>query len=436
PDEAARLHARSALRSPMPHVRARAAAVLWSAPELSDEVLEAALSAITPREGQALDERHAIALLALAPTLRAAPRPDRRRSRQVARRLAETFRAGLEEAAASQSDDPALHAAVAAALAWTGERRAAREAERRAARHLAKLDDAEWLQARSPTTGSQNVVPTALLALARIGDERRREAYPLVRTLTRWAFEASALPPTRAPLGADGLGLAAAALALVATGGDDPRVVAQVDGRPHELVLGGEGTPGMAVSSLPEVEPGRAHEIVVRAAAASALRVTVTADLRVPWAADPRGPLEVEWRDAEGRSLFASADAPLRAAPDRPTHVVLHVRNRRPRVLSRPMVEIALPAGAELAATPTHGGHSARADGGVLTVPLPALLPGRSAQIPLAIRWGTSGALEGLGVSAWSAERPDVRTVIVPRAVLVGPDTAAPAAPRARGDRP
>lgn len=414
-------YARSALRSPVPHVRARAISVTWAAPRITDEALVNALTALTPMDGQALGEGHALTLLALAPALRAPPRDDRRRAREVALRLADTLRVGLEEAAASRSDDPALHAAVAAALAWTGERRAAREAERRAARHLAKLADAEWLQARSPTAGSQNVVPTALLALARIADEREREAYPLVRTLTRWAFDATSRPPRRAPLGADGQGLAAAALALVSRSSDDPapEVEVEVDGSRHTLTLGASA-PGVATLPLPSVGAERAHTIAVRSAAPGALRVQVSAELRLPWAADARGPLEVAWRDPDGAPLFASADAALSAHPDAVTHVVLHVRNRRPRAIARPVVEVALPAGAELPAITVRDGLAARAEGGVLTIPLPPLLPGQRTQIRLPIRWGSSGRLEGLGVSAWSAERPDVRTVLVPRAVLIG----------------
>ena len=99
----------------------------------------------------------------------------------------------------------------------------------------------------------------------------------------------------------------------------------------------------------------------------------------------------------------------------------LEVRNRGARVVARPIVEIELPAGAELD-EPTRERLStllaapAELDGSTLRLALRPMAPGGFARIPIRARWSVGGALRGLGASAWddtSAARADVRPVRV-----------------------
>ena len=50
----------------------------------------------------------------------------------------------------------------------------------------------------------------------------------------------------------------------------------------------------------------------------------------------------------------------------------------------------------------------------MLEITLPPLLPGRSATVPLPLRWSVAGRLHGLGITARDRSRDDA-TVVPPR---------------------
>ena len=400
--------------------------LLWHDRETRDETLLESLVALTPNDGSTATEAEALVLLALAPAQRD---PNvRPRVAPNLRRLVETLRGRLEDEVALSSSRPAFHAAAAAALAWTGERRSAREADRRASRHLATFGDETWLQAYSDAASSQNVAPTALLALARIADDRRLEAFPLVRTLTRWAFETSTTPPRRASFGSTATELAMAAFAFDAP---MPRraVRVEVDGVVHDVAL----EQGRGTLRLPDLAPGEHRARLVEGPRDGAVHLRIDGEVRRPWR-DERGPIALRWRIPRSDGSLDPAEpeddgrARVRARRDARDELVLEVRNRTPRTFPGVVVQVQLPAGAELDETALarlrSQGRTALVMGGVLTVQLPAILPSRSTRIPLALRWSVGGSLAALGTAAWPVDRTDTVTSLPPVAL----DVASPEA--------
>jgi hypothetical protein len=393
-------------------VRAQAFGILWDDRETSDDALLEVVSALTPTEGQAVAESDAWVLLALAP---AARRPAvRPRVSPVLQRLVETLRDRVEAEVALSSASPAFHAAAAAALAWVGEGRAAREADRRASRHLVTIGEETWLQAYSTQAGSQNVASTALLALARLGDDRPLDAFPLVRTLTRWAFDAVATPPRRPALGMVAGELARAASSFVARG-EVSALEVEIDGRREHVAL----DQGRGSVELGEVAQG-AHVVrLVEGPRDGAVLLRVEGELRRVWRDDATGPLALGWRRVDdARTSTVDARTTLRARRDARDTLVLHVRNRTPRTLPGARVQVQLPAGAELDAEALAAmraqGRAAHVEAGVLTLGVGPLLPSRATTIPIAIRWSVAGRLSALGTAAWSVDRPDAVTVLAP----------------------
>lgn len=390
--------------------------LLWQDGETDDATLLEALSVLTPADGTTANEVEALVLLALAPAHRALN--VRPRVAPALARLVGTLRGRLEDEVALSSSSPAFHAAAAAALAWVGERRSAREADRRATRHLATFGDETWLQTYSEAAGSQNVASTALLALARIADERPLDAFPLVRTLTRWAFETSTTPPRRA-----GFGSVATELSMAAFAFDAPTarraVRVEVDGTVRDVPLeNGRGT-----LVLPELAPGDHWVRLVDGPRDGAVHLQVEGELRRPWR-DERGPVALRWRVPRTDGTLDPAEpeddarARVRARRDGRDELVLEVRNRTPRTFPGVVVLVQLPAGAELdepaLARLRSQGRTALVSGGVLTIHLPALLPSRSTRVPLGLRWSVGGRLGALGTAAWPIDRADTVTALPP----------------------
>ncbi len=390
---------------------------LWTDRATTDEAALETISRLTPSDGASPNELEALTLLALSPARRHAH--VRPRVEAALGRLVDTLRDRLENEAALSSDRPAFHAAVAAALVWIGDPRAAREPERRAARHLARVGDETWLQAYSDAARSQNAAPTALLALARLGDERPLEAFPLVRTLARWAIDASSTPPRRASLGGPATELAAATASFVARA---PRASLElhVDRAVHRVELDA----GRGSVELGALAAGT-HTVRLRSGPAEgAVHVRVEGELRVPWR-DERGPLELRWWRAEALDEPGDARASLHPVRNRQTELVLEVRNRTARSLPGAVIEVQLPAGAELDAAALArlraGARSAAIAGGILHVQIGPLLPGRARRLPIALRWSVGGRLSALGTAGWPLDRPDATSVLSPLVLDVRP---------------
>ena len=106
------------------------------------------------------------------------------------------------------------------------------------------------------------------------------------------------------------------------------------------------------------------------------------------------------------------------------TGLRLVIRNQVPRMIRETVVEITLPAGAEVdeearqrAGRWSVGRPEVSAD--VLTLRLRPLRPRGEVVIPLSWIWTTAGRLGGLGVMAWAADRPEAISVSPPRRVEV-----------------
>jgi len=117
----------------------------------------------------------------------------------------------------------------------------------------------------------------------------------------------------------------------------------------------------------------------------------------------------------------------------------LSVRNRGPRILTRPVVEIELPAGAELDeptrdALASHLRGDARQEGRTLILPLRAMAPGGWVRLPLPLRWAVGGTLRGLGAVAYddvsALHAPTIPVAILPSSAVEiadqGPEPEAP----------
>ena len=107
-------------------------------------------------------------------------------------------------------------------------------------------------------------------------------------------------------------------------------------------------------------------------------------------------------------------------ARDQQARLVLVARNLSPRSIGRPVLEIGLPAGAELdeegrAALRRRAVTDPVAIRGTLRLELAALPPGGVRRLPLPLRWSIGGRLQGLGVSAYAADRPEDISVTLPR---------------------
>lgn len=390
-------------------------AVLWNTRAHSDDRARAMLTKLTealvvaePDEAQT--EHAALGLLALAPAIRQANR--RGELGTIVRNLAQSLRATLERGATAFSDAPSMHAVTAAALAWTGDETRAREHVRRANRALIRFDDEVWLQARASEhlASSQNLAPSAALAIAYAGLDERGAAFELVRTLGARAMASRAAVPRWRRFQGEERGLASAAAFLI-MGPTRDSLAIEVDGERRTIELA-EG-----VGELSELAIDRPGEHRVRVLDVDApVHVRAQTEYALPWQSTParRGPFSV-----------------IVTPPDEPAHRVDHVdtytiriHNTRPQTLRHAVLEIDLPTGAELDETafehlerrlvrrPVHEQKTMRME-------LRTLLPGRSIEIPLRLRWTVAGRLRGLGVSAHAAPRPDRAVVIAPRVLEI-----------------
>jgi hypothetical protein len=184
-------------------------------------------------------------------------------------------------------------------------------------------------------------------------------------------------------------------------------VTVTIDGQAQRLVLeGGAGRlPAAALAA-----PGRHGVHVEVPGAYAAVYVRATTEYGLPWSPprDRPGSLEVT---IEGKTN----------ARDQRAALVLVVRNRSPRTIGRPVLELSLPAGAELdedARRALNALTVAEPDAtrGTLHLELRALAPGSTRRLPLALRWSVAGRLGGLGVAAYPADQVEDVSITPPRA--------------------
>ena len=332
-------------------------------------------------------------LLGLAP---AAQTPGRRPSATRLGDLVTRLRSEVASGAVALSDDPESWIVAAAALGWSArpsDRERVAELIRRAERHQVDIGNDRWL-----ATEERAVRSTLLWAMAELSLGRRERAFALLATVGRWSSVGHALST-------DERGLARAAIHRLMDG-EEPRVAeVWIDGEHRRVDLDG----GAATIDAMSLAQAGHHEVRVRADGGALLFARASARYGVPWSVAPRerGPFDLRIEGAVG-------------GHDRVSELVLVVRNRLPRLLSRPVVEIELPTGAELTESDRgRMGAPVVRGGGVLTVSLPPLGPGAERRVPLPLRWTVPGTLEGLGVAAYAEDRREAVSILPPRSLAI-----------------
>ncbi|UJR86142.1 MG2 domain-containing protein [Sandaracinus amylolyticus] len=399
----------------------------WTLPNLSEDAAAAALRSLaTQLPEEAADARIAppapasAMLVALAPAIRDAD--ENPGARDDLLRLVDRLRRLASAEGARASDAPATWARVAAALALSrrgADDPRASEMLRRAERHVFSTGDQAWLEPDADDGGIEpRVEPTAHLALARIAMGEPASAMPLLRNVADIARGASRWPPRVRAL--------ASAAAAMLTRGAIESIAVTLDGRTIESALEG----GVASATLDGLGAPGTHRVVVTLPEGALALATIDLRYALPWDVAPArsARLDLAWTGETGARDVRSGS-------------LLTVHNRGARVIARPIVEIELPAGAELD-EPTREAMTAllaappELEGATLRLHLRPMAPGGFTAIPVRARWSVGGTLRGLGASAWddaSPARADVRAVsVLPSRELViadeGPEPEPPEA--------
>jgi hypothetical protein len=212
-------------------------------------------------------------------------------------------------------------------------------------------------------------------------------------------------------LGAEGRAFAQAAVAEMTRGEPVDAVTLRIDGVPRRVELL-DGTATVPAEALGR--PGE-HRVELDAPRGAVALLRLHAEYGLPWDLAPppadRGPLAL--------ALLGEA-----GAIDSRSGYVIEVRNVAPRLVSAPVVEIDLPAGAELdeRARQTISGQSARSPdvlGRTLVLHLRPLCPGAVARVELPLRWSVAGRLRGMGAVGHAADRPRAVSILPSREVRV-----------------
>jgi len=323
--------------------------------------------------------------------------PGRRRLPR-ALRLIERLQEQVGTEALSASD-PGVWVLAAAALGWTSspdDLGRTQELVRRLSRHTVEIGEDRWLALeRTPVRG------TVLWAMAELALGHRERAFSGLATVNRWADAGH-------PLHEDILGLARAATRRLMDGPTPEQVNLTIDGVPRTVSL----VAGSARVDAAELATPGVHVIAVDAGSGAPVFVRARARYGVPWTAPTpigagRGPLALSVEGGVGDLA-------------RPASLEIVARNRAPRTLQHPIVEVQLPTGAELPPTALAelGVRVERLDD-LLTLHLPAMRPGNERRIPLHLRWSVAGELRGLGLSGRADDRPEAVTALAPRTVTI-----------------
>lgn len=314
--------------------------------------------------------------------------------------------------------EPSVYARASLALALGGGAGSSRLREflRRAARGeedsfggesaLADFETSGGFFLPDPRDRGERVEALAAYGLALLTSGDRAGAFRIVRALARRSPNAQSWPEN-----ARGVAIALAAkLTTPMPDGPNATIRATLDGRAFELPV----VQGVAVLLARELSSAGRHRIVVDVPRGTVLVAQAEARYGRPWSVQPvpRGPLAVTIDGEPG-------PRDTRAA------LVLRVQNRSVRVLPNALVEVDVPAGAELDQD-TRDALSRRLaappllTGRTLALRLRPLPPGGFLRVALPLRWSVSGTLNGLGVAAYSgAELNAGVTVVPPRALTI-----------------
>lgn len=433
---------------------ALALGTLWTSAAVEDDRLAGVVTALSDHlseeeqtgpsgEGSAV-LTWSLYLLALAPAISQA---DRRGT--LGRDLLDLVRQIRELAgtmAVRASEAPWTWAGAAAALIWTAppgsEDTRAAELLRRARRSLIEVGEDLWLEGGAGDQGDRLVEASAMMALAEVRGGERDRALRLVRTLARMAERSEARSTTELA----GWGPAVAAARILAGGRSVGEVTVVVDGEESLVELDdGAGTLTSAALSRPG-----AHRIEFRAAEGAILFVEIRSEYGLPWEGDGvgSGPFEINLGrentnlentnlGGEHTNLGGAENTNLGGeiepgALDEISTLDLDVRNRSPRRISRPIIEIYLPSGAEIEQSALEDlqrqtGHAPELDGRILRLELPPLAPGESFATELRIRWSVAGELRGLGMVGYAQDRPRAAAVVPTRVLRISESRVEPA---------
>jgi hypothetical protein len=353
-------------------------------------------------------------LMLLAPAML---HPDARESlRKPLSKLAADLRVKVENGAALFADAPWLCARSAAALLWSAPKKAskarARELLKRAKQAVVTIGEDQWFEGGRDDPADADVEPfaaSALLALAEIREGNDDDAYKLLRSMARLVHFDSSSPIELNGLNIEDRIMAQAAAVFLGEERSKSKVTVIVDGNKHLVDLSnGEGT--LESNTLGR---GGEHSIEIETDGTDIFMLNATAKYTVDWNTPPPhvGPFAVRIDGKAGR------------ADDR-SGLKLVVRNRIPRTIPEPVVEIDVPAGAEVdeetkgrLAVWTVGEPAVSSD--TLTLRLRPMRPRQEIIIPLPWLWTTAGRFTGLGVTAWAADREQAVTILPARQVGV-----------------
>ena len=372
----------------------------WTRPAIEDAQVAESLTSLSRALGKLKPDdlgQKATILLALAP---AAHKLSARRAKAVdLESVLRALRKDLTSSVAGAKEDPELLASLAAALAATaptgGDLSLVRELVRRIRRSEVRVGGDTWIAA----SGARRHAATALLALTEILLGEHGRAFERVRTLARIERSGGSLDPgTRT--------LAHLVAALLAEGPEPTTVTVELDGTPHQLAL------DRGVARLPAAvlaRPGTHRVHVAVPGGHAAVYVRAATEYGLPW----------ELPTSRAGSLRAAIEGKTNGRDQRAA-IELVVQNRSPRTIGRPVLELTLPAGAELdeegrrklAELTVTAPEATR---GTLHLELRSLPPGGTQRLPLPLLWSVAGQLGGLGVAAHPGDQPEDLFILKPR---------------------
>ncbi|MCC7536185.1 MAG: hypothetical protein IT379_08225 [Deltaproteobacteria bacterium] len=387
---------------------ARAIAASWQRSSASDAHVSNAIVRLTRLVAQSSPDtlaRDAEVLLALAPAVRSAGRRPvavRRELGGLVRTLRDRVASGIS--ARGDGDDTTLLAMAAAGLAWTASGAAdlprVRDLVRRIDRRRLRVGDDAWIA----TDGDETMAASALAAMVDVRLGRRPRAFELLRTMLRVTEEPGALGERERAWAR------VAAMLLVPPGAHATHVRVAIDEGPFARVAVRGGVATLAAPSLSRA--GR-HVVRVDAGGGAPSFVDLSCEIGLEWAVAPArpGPITVAVGDVAG-------------VRDARSVTELVVRNRSARTVAVPVLEVSLPAGAELdeearASLRPISAREPESTRGTLTLVLRPMPPGATARVPLAPTWSVAGRVIGFGVASYAADRPDDVSIVRPRVITV-----------------
>lgn len=389
---------------------------LWTSEAMSDEACGILLRHLAELLDAGNVGEPVGALLGLTPAI--AHRDARPALAEVLGEVVDGLRDAAAAAGAAATESPETWAHVAAALALAGDSEDhARidEMLRRLDRHLIRVSgDAPmaWLEPDVDDGRSLEPrgLPTALYVLALIGRGRPADAMPAIRALVSMRDAAGSWPTSQRAL-------CIAAMALIAPAGaamaGEVRVT--LDGTPLPANEDGWSfamTPATAGS--PWAVPG-IHTLAASMPPRAMVLASIRSEHAVPWdRTETRTlPVALSWHGETG-------------ARDTRSALYLEVRNRSPRVLMQPTIDLQLPTGAELdvearALLGRAGRVETTPDG--VRITLRPIRVGGVVRIALRARWSLAGSLRGLGVVLRDGRAEPDRVAVLPSTDVEIPET-------------